>query len=254
MENTPVQLAIREMKQQVSSPRFWVGLLCVVGILTVAAPFETGEQLDSLQRFFYWLCIAISTYFAAIFILQLVCEVFRVKGKSELLARAVGSVLAGFVVTLVVFFINALMLDMDNLSWKDFVFLAVNCMLIALAVSTIFFVVSDSLQQHTGLKDTAVDLQPPVESDSPFYQRLPEALGTDLISLQAQDHYVEAKTALGKELILVRLSDAMKELGDSSGMQVHRSWWVAHQHIVEQKRINNKPHLILSDDSAVPVS
>ena len=95
MENTPVQLAIREMKQQASSPRFWIRLLCVVGILTVAAPFNTGEQLNNVQRFFYWLCIAVSTYFAAIFILQLVCAYFQAAGKSELLARVVGSVLAG---------------------------------------------------------------------------------------------------------------------------------------------------------------
>ena len=136
MENTPVQLAIREMKQQASSPRFWVGLLCVVGILTVAAPFNTGEQLNNVQRFFYWLCIAVSTYFTAIFILQLVCAYFQAAGKSELLARVVGSVLTGLVVVLLVFFINAVVLDLDDLTWKDFMFLGMHLSLIHISEPT----------------------------------------------------------------------------------------------------------------------
>jgi DNA-binding LytR/AlgR family response regulator len=75
-----------------------------------------------------------------------------------------------------------------------------------------------------------------------------------VISLQAQDHYVDVKTTLGKELILIRLSDAIKELGEDDGIQVHRSWWVTKKHIVKEKRIDNKPFLVLTDQTVVPVS
>lgn len=129
-----------------------------------------------------------------------------------------------------------------------------NCILISLAVTSIFFIVHDSLQKTN---DTAASNQSPAPSSppaSPFYQRLPGSLGTDLISLQAQDHYVEVTTTLGSELILIRLSDAIKELEAANGLQVHPSWWVTHKHIVEQKRVQNKLHLILSDGTAVPVS
>ena len=75
-----------------------------------------------------------------------------------------------------------------------------------------------------------------------------------MISLHAQDHYVDVTTTLGNELILIRLSDAIKELGNNEGIQVHRSWWVNTNHIVKQKRISNKPHLVLTDQTVVPVS
>lgn len=89
-----------------------------------------------------------------------------------------------------------------------------------------------------------------------FIERLwlSKSLGTDVISLQAQDHYVDVKTSLGNELVLIRLSDAIKELGEDNGIQVHRSWWVTKKHMVKEKRIDNKPHLVLSDQTVVPVS
>ena len=103
MENSHIQLAIREMQQQASSPRFWVGLLSVVYILTIAAPFDTGEQLNSIQRFFYWLGIAISTYFLASFVVMTACSYLKAAGKSELNSRISASFLAGFAVSLLVF-------------------------------------------------------------------------------------------------------------------------------------------------------
>lgn len=253
MENTHLQLAIREMQQQIGSYRFWAGLLCVVYVITVAAPFDTGEQFNSIQRFFYWLGIAVSTYFLAGFILVAACSYLKAKSKSELTSRVIASLLAGMAVALLVFFINTIVLGVDDLSWEIFVFLGVNCVLISLAIAAIFFVVNDSVQQQGS---EVVDLESPASDlpALPFHQRLPEKLGTDLISLQAQDHYVEATTTQGSELILIRLSDAIRELGEVSGIQVHRSWWVTHKHVVEQKRIKNKLHLILSDGSAVPVS
>ncbi len=44
------------------------------------------------------------------------------------------------------------------------------------------------------------------------------------------DPPVNAVTSQGAGVILMRFADAVAELGDT-GMQVHRSYWVAHDHI-----------------------
>ncbi|WP_269716000.1 LytTR family DNA-binding domain-containing protein [Caulobacter sp. NIBR2454] len=58
-------------------------------------------------------------------------------------------------------------------------------------------------------------------------RRLPPRLGRDLLCLQMEDHYVRMHTPQGSDLVLLSLNQAMTELGDLDGMQVHRSWWVA---------------------------
>ena len=251
MENSVLQLTIREMKQQATSARFWAGLLGVVCILTVSAPFDTATQFNIIQRFFYWGGVAVSTYFCAIFVLHVVLRKLKQQGKPELVARIIASLVSAFTVVAVVFFINTVVVGVDEFHWRTLLFLGINCFLISLAVTTIFFLVNDTLQK---VSSTANESQETPIAISTFYQRLPKALGTDIISLQAQDHYVEVKTSAGKELVLIRLSDAIKELGDENGIQVHRSWWVMTKHVLEQKRVDNKPHLVLSDGSFVPVS
>lgn len=68
---------------------------------------------------------------------------------------------------------------------------------------------------------------PPVQETRRFLDRLPPRLGRTLLCLQMEDHYVRAYTDRGSELILLPLKAAVAEL-DGEGLQVHRSWWVAH--------------------------
>jgi hypothetical protein len=89
--------------------------------------------------------------------------------------------------------------------------------------------------------------------DNPFLRRLPAALGQDLLSLQMQDHYVEATTTLGKTLILMRFRDAVAELG-GAGVQVHRSWWAAYDAMERLEREGRSARLRLRGGAAVPVS
>jgi len=233
------------MAHQVRSPSFWLGLICVVCILTVSAPFDTGEQFNNIQRFFYWFGISVSTFFTCIFILILVCKQLIKLGKSKVVARTLASVLSAFSVAVLVFFINAVVLGIDEIRWKTFIILGGNCFLISLAVSSIYFIITDNLRD---ISKRETDTHQPVIKNSAFFLRLPESLGTDLISLQSQDHYVEVKTTLGSKLILIRLSDAIRELELIEGLQVHRSWWVTHKHIVEQKRIRLMWKLYFQDN------
>jgi hypothetical protein len=90
-------------------------------------------------------------------------------------------------------------------------------------------------------------------ADSPFLRRLPPALGRDLLSLQMQDHYVEARTALGTGLVLMRFRDAVAELG-GAGIQVHRSWWAAFDAMESLEREGRSARLRVRGGVTLPVS
>jgi hypothetical protein len=87
-----------------------------------------------------------------------------------------------------------------------------------------------------------------------FLNRLPPRLGRDLLCLQMEDHYVRAHTATTSDLILIPLKDAIAELGDTPGMQVHRSWWVARSAVAEPVANGRNLSLRLINGLEVPVS
>lgn len=88
----------------------------------------------------------------------------------------------------------------------------------------------------------------------PFMQRIPAHLGQDLLALGAEDHYLRIITAKGSDLILMRLGDALKELAPESGLQVHRSWWVARGAVMSVRRDGARTMLVLGNEQEVPVS
>lgn len=87
-----------------------------------------------------------------------------------------------------------------------------------------------------------------------FLSRLPDHLGTRLLHLQMEDHYLRATTDRGDALILIRFRDALQELADFDGMQVHRSWWVAREAVRKASRQGRKLELLMADGTRIPVS
>jgi hypothetical protein len=87
-----------------------------------------------------------------------------------------------------------------------------------------------------------------------FLDRLPPRLGRELLCLQMEDHYVRAYTPKGSDLILTPLKEAIAELGDTDGLQVHRSWWVARRAVVEPVTSGRNLSLRLSNGLEAPVS
>ncbi len=95
-----------------------------------------------------------------------------------------------------------------------------------------------------------VPVKPPSAS---FLDRLPAHLGSDVVYLKVSGHYLEVVTTRGTSVILQRLMDAVRELG-GHGMQIHRSYWVAHRHIRYVVRRERRTLLHLTGDYEVPVS
>lgn len=84
--------------------------------------------------------------------------------------------------------------------------------------------------------------------------QLPPHLGRDILCVENEDHYVRVHTGAGSALILMRLRDAIAQLAEIDGEQVHRSWWVARASVTEVIRSDRRVALRLSDGREVPVA
>lgn len=89
---------------------------------------------------------------------------------------------------------------------------------------------------------------------NPLIEQLPPELGSDIVALEMEDHYVRVHTALGSALVLMRLRDAVALLGDLEGMQVHRSWWVARGAVEDVLREGRNVRLKLARGIEAPVA
>ena len=86
----------------------------------------------------------------------------------------------------------------------------------------------------------------------PFFDRLLPEPGGDLVFLKTDGRYVQVHTTTGSSRMIARFADAVVQLGDL-GMQVHRSYWVAHRHATELVRRDSHTLLRLTGGREVPV-
>ena len=104
--------------------------------------------------------------------------------------------------------------------------------------------------QHPADVDRSNGTSPQV----PFLELLPDTVGRDLIYIKSEDHYIDAFTVVGSSLIKMRFADAVAELGDELGTQVHRCYWVTYRHMKELVKRDRKFVLLLTGNYEVPVS
>jgi hypothetical protein len=83
--------------------------------------------------------------------------------------------------------------------------------------------------------------------------RLPAGIGSDIIALETEDHYLRVHAARGSALILMRMADAVAMLDPQLGAQVHRRWWVAQAAVADVRTEGQKLSLYLIDNTLVPV-
>ena len=96
--------------------------------------------------------------------------------------------------------------------------------------------------------------EPPASAPRRGFSRASSLGGADVIALQGEDHYVRVHTALGSELLLMRLSDAIDGLDGVAGERVQRSWWVARVAVGAVHVDGRRVSLTLTNGLDVPVS
>ncbi|NDE02514.1 MAG: LytTR family transcriptional regulator [Gammaproteobacteria bacterium] len=105
---------------------------------------------------------------------------------------------------------------------------------------------------------TAEPAAPVVEPETPAtvgscLQRLPPALGTDLIAVRSELQYVRIYTTRGDALVLGALKD-IAEQREADGQLVHRSWWVSNRHVRTLRRRGTRYMLTMTNGLEIPVS
>lgn len=86
-----------------------------------------------------------------------------------------------------------------------------------------------------------------------FISRLPESLGTNVIAISSDLHYLYVYTDLGRCMILGSLQHAAEAMGDA-GLRVHRAHWVARRAIVKIVKNGQQWYCLLSNDLKIPIS
>ncbi len=74
-----------------------------------------------------------------------------------------------------------------------------------------------------------------------------------LIAIEAEEHYLKVHSDQGSELVYYRFGDAVHDLQDWNGLQVHRSYWVARQAVTGVTAHDRKISLTMRNALEVPV-
>ncbi len=242
-----MQSTLRELHNMVTSYKFWIGFFAVIILLAVTGPFGTQNLMVFSQRLFYWAVISCVTFFIGSAISLVVGFKVSQSPIPDWSSWIISGAIAGPLIGVFTWLINIYLYNLNIANEFSFhIFLAYTT-----AIASMVSLLSNLISP---IHDTNKTMLKDKKQQAAFFSRLPQHLGKELISLEAHDHYVQVTTKNGKELVLMRLVDAEKELATHAGLRVHRSWWVAKSAIKNTRRANGKVTLILKNGQTIPVS
>ena len=228
-------------------------LAVLVALFTFIGPFGTYDSIAAAGRLGYWVLALGANWLVCASVMILTLRLAASASPwARALAMAGAALLAAIPGTAVVHSAEMLFrphYEGDNALPTIYLGVAVLMMAISFMVVGIL----------ARVQPVAGDAQPPAagktgDTAARFLDRLPPELGRDLIYLRMADHYVEAFTAAGSTLVLMRFADAIAELEGAAGLRVHRSYWVARRHVTGAARRNGRTVLSLTGGHEAPVS
>ncbi|MHB2264190.1 LytTR family DNA-binding domain-containing protein [Aliihoeflea sp. PC F10.4] len=241
-----VQSALRELHVLLRSPRLWATFLAVVLIFWVTGPYGTAERLAAAPRFGFWLVLHTGAWACALVCVVIADALLERRMENRLARMMVGAVAAAPLIALVTQGLGAATFGnpITGASYTAAVFTG-------LVLSVLFCALT---WLSMGKELSPADASPAGAPETPFLRRLNPSIRAAPLHLAVQDHYVEVTTSRGRELVLIRFSDALDELGTIPGMQVHRSHWVSDAAVKTVERDDGRLTIILSTGARVPVS
>lgn len=232
-------------------------IMLAIGLLFgLIGPFGTYE-MPTGTRMAFWIGSSLIGY--AIFRPFLIVSrwVSETLGVPQIMSGGLALVIAALPLT---FLIALFFADFDAaraLGWPRLASLYFQVWVLGFVINTIFVLtmtragqVPDAESPDAGLAADSV-LHPTESNDQP--NRLPMTLGK-IHALKGEDHYVRVIGEGGEQLVLMRLRDAIADLGSAEGVQVHRSWWVATAGVAKVTRAGRTAEIVLKNGTTVPVS
>ena len=193
-----------------------LALLAAVGlVMAVLGPYRTLDAPTPL-RTAYWLVAVIGSGLAGIAIDAALGPHIR----GFWLRVAAVALAMTPPVTLFVYALNALMLDLPR-RWWLWPQLAWQVLVVAILLMAL-----RGLAWRRVVETRTLVVPPLPEAERDFRLRLSaKRRAARLIALEAEDHYVRVHTDAGSELVSMRFAEAMTELALAHGYRLHRSWW-----------------------------
>ena len=243
MNDRHSHLALREWRAHMVRPPTIAALIGVSAILGVAGPFETGDVLRLIPRIIYWAVIVVASYSSGVLIGDLLGP--KLATWPAIPRILLTGILTGIAVCVIVLLVNFAAIGFFPAPAQWIAFLAP-----IIAISIIITAVATIIAQNQA--ETSSAAKP---NDTPaLLDRLPFDKRGQLIAISVEDHYVRIQTTKGEDLILLRLSDAIREVGGTHGAQVHRSHWVAFDQVRAAHRDKDRGQLTMSNGATIPVS
>jgi len=236
------QVALREMRDHFTHPATLVALGAVAAVLTLVGPFGTDQSLSAGFRAFYWLTIVTATYTAGVGL-----DAALRPRLPHRVALVINPLVTGLAVTGVVILINLLLLGRmpGGPAWATDI----------LTIYVIAVIVSAALQAIImSMSRDAPPARTPTGTPPAILERLPLDKRGPLVTLSVEDHYVRIRTTRGEEMILIRLTDAIRETAPEPGLRVHRSHWVAIAQVTAARREGDRAILTMAHGGDIPVS
>lgn len=246
MSDGGLQLALREWRALFLNPIGLVVQACVGVVLGVSGPFGTQDTVLFLPRILYWVWVVYSTY--GLGLLGFVFLSRLLESRAIWIQTLVTGCVNGVTISLYVTSMNFLIFGPGFMMYGPVTFISRVFLIgffVTAAASTISRIVYGRQDAPKAEAKTA---------QVPLLDRLPIEKRGDLMALSVEDHYVRVRTTTGVSMILMRLSDAIREAGDAPGAQVHRSHWVSFGHVSATRREGDRAILTLTDSTEIPVS
>ncbi|MGZ2455402.1 LytTR family DNA-binding domain-containing protein [Rhizobium anhuiense] len=241
-----LQSTLRELQVFLHSRRFWGTFAAIVLLFAVTGPYGTMESMAFGERLVYWLTLHALAWAIAILCAVIAERLLREVVASMFARMMAGSLIAalpiGFAIGLVDYAFTGEATTLESGLYRA---------LFALPLCALF-----CLLTYMAMSQKIAEAAVPEEANPglSILDRLrPENRGP-LLRLSVQDHYTEVVTSRGRELVLLRFTDALKETAATSGLRVHRSHWVADAHVESLKRDNGRLLILTRDGTQIPVS
>ena len=241
MPDSNLQLALRKWRTHLLRPQVLATIAGASIITALAGPFGTGDLLGLPARTAYWLVICFAGY--SIGALSSLLFDRPLENRTFALRISVVALVSTTLITLVVAGMNFAVFRWmpEGLEWLEF---TATLYVITWIVSAL---VDLTTHQH------ATDIQ--AQDTSPMIlDRLVIDKRGALVALSVEDHYVRIMTTKGEDMVLMRLSDAIRETAPVDGAQVHRSHWVAWAQVQGAKRKGDGAVLTTTTGTKIPVS
>jgi hypothetical protein len=218
-----------------------IGYSIIAGfILAILAPLGTS-RMPLIERLAYWIGLCAAGGIGAGVIDSLAIRFnWTLKSWVRALGQSIGSTLCVVTALFILF-------PPYNLLSVALTFFYV--WVIAIVICSIGILIRKAQSNEAGNKTD------PQTSRPDILDRLPLKLRkSEIYAISAEDHYVRVHTSDGDHMILMRLTDAIKEASPLTGHKTHRSWWVAEAGVDNAKRKDGKIILTLKNGLTAPVS